>query len=120
MFSAGAPPGGGVGTSPASAHKVVGPTWNGYRNGDPANPTAGMVALLRVECDKELTTPRACAVIRTGDSRAGHRLLEGREKRRARRRGKERRTGSGAAAQGRGAGGPVHSHRPRRQDDFVG
>src|SRR3954452_11089632 len=117
MFSAGTRGAEAAGTSPASAHKMVVPTWKDYRNVDPANPTARMVALLRLECDKELTTPRACAVIRSGDPRAGHGLLEGREKRRARRRGEERRTGSGAAAQGRCAGGPVHHHRPRRQDD---
>src|SRR3954447_23572635 len=115
MFSAGAPRGDGVETSLASPHKMVVPRWKDYRNVDPANPTARMIALLRLECDKELTTPRACAVIRTGDPRAGNGLLEGREKRRARRRGEGRPIGSGAAAQGRCAGGPVYHHRPRRQ-----
>src|SRR6478672_7559628 len=38
-------------------HKMVVPMWKDYRNVDPANPTARMVALLRLECDKELTTP---------------------------------------------------------------
>src|SRR3954468_5181154 len=111
MFSTGARGAEGAGTSPPSAHKMVVPPWKDYRNVDPANPTGRMVALLRLECDKELTTPRACAVIRTGGPRAGDGVLEGREKRRPRRRG-EARTGRGAAAQGRCAGGPVHHHRP--------